>query len=553
MPIIHSYSDREQKKLNIKIYSSILVVVGVIILTFSISATVLKNSQNNSNQEVKENNKYFCIDKTINNSDYEKVVQERINEKLILELSKEGNDCEAEIVRNPKDINPYQYISSKTFIAVTNIQNNIENIDADKLSASLNAQKYGDYNLVWNKETDEFLRTKYDFGVGQTVYSDSEILKKSALQRNYIAIIPFDQLNPLMKVLSLNGDNLLKDTVNLISYPLSDTYWFKSSKEYIEAIKKIGTTVFTKTNFDNTKLSSVLLTGTSAIGSDKYNINILNGKTSDYMANAIKTVVSSNDIFHISNEVSIYKSCFQKISSTFLCSLEKDFSVIKKLGVDIVNVSGNHIMDFGYTTFTDTLKWYKDNGLAYSGGGLSEELSKKPTVITKNGVKFGFLGFNFMPPYSYYARGENAGSTNISYKILRDSIDDAKKHSDIVIVDMNWSEELQTRIDQSQREYAQKAIEYGADIVNGVSSYSILGSDLTNNYTIFYGLGGFLHPQAKDGIMVRHTFYDKKYISIEIVPIKYEKDGTILIPTENYKESVLQSFFAKSSISLKNK
>ncbi len=548
MAIIHTYSDREQKKLNIKIYSSIAVIVGVILLTYTISTIFSKPQQSNIQEEVKEIKKYLCIDSKIDESIKEEIEKFREKENLTLEISSESSECDIKIVRNPQDTNPYILSSYQVYSVVTNFKNTLEEIDITKLTEGLNSQKYDKYTIIWSKETDTFLRSKYDFGVGQTVYSDSEIKKKLASSQEFIAIVPFENISLTSKLLTVDGKNILKDDIGVSTYTLTDSYWYSADQEYKEITKKLAESVLPKNNFEKEKLTSITLTGTSAIGSDMYNVNILAGKNINYMTEQIKSYVPSSEFLHISNEVSIYKNCIQKIQSTYLCSIEKDFSIIKKLGVDIVNVSGNHIMDFGYDTFISTLEWYENNKVPYSGGGKTEELSQNPTIVKYNDLKIAFLGYNFMPPYSYYARGNNGGSTNISFEIMRKGIALAKKKADIVVVDMNWATETQDTIDGSQRDYANKAHEFGADIVNGVSSYSILGSEINSASTTFYGLGGFIHPLAKNGIMVRHIFYDKKYIAIEITPITYGKDHILQIAQEKSREDIMNQLYKTTTI-----
>lgn len=548
MAIIHTYSDREQKKLNIKIYSSIAVVIGVILLTYTVSTLFAKPQPPSTQNTVTETKKYLCVDSKLDESIKEDIERFKITENITLDISSESNDCSIKIVRNPQDTNPYILANYQVYAVLTNFKNELESIEISKLSEGLNSQKYEKYSIIWSKQTDTYLRSKYEFGVGQTVYSDSEIKKKLATNQNIIAIVPFQEISLTSKLVSIEGKNILKDEIGVSTYPITDSYWYSAEQEYKDVAKKLADTVLPSNNFDKAKISAITLTGTSAIGSDQYNVNIVGGKDSNYMTEQIKNYIPAEDFLHISNEVSIYKNCIQQIQSTYLCSLEKDFSILKKLDVDIVNVSGNHIMDFGYDTFISTLSWYEENKIPFSGGGKTQELSEKPTIVKHNDMKIAFLGYNFMPPYSYYARGNNGGSTNISIDIMRKGIQSAKKESDVVVVDMNWATETQSKIDNSQKEYAQKAHEFGADIVNGVSSYSFLGADINTSQSTFYGLGGFIHPMAKNGIMVRHIFYDKKYIAIEIIPITYGKDHILQIAQGNSKKDMINQLYKTTTL-----
>jgi poly-gamma-glutamate synthesis protein (capsule biosynthesis protein) len=434
------------------------------------------------------------------------------------------------------------------YVPVTNRYSILDNISKTELISSLNSQKLGKHSLIWNKDTDEFLRSKYSFGVGQTVYSNEQIIKKIVDGESIIAIIPFDQLNPTFKVLNLDNTNPILEEESLTSYPLTDSYWYSSENEYSQNVETILKTVSPKNNYDFNNISSIYLTGSSLVGADEYNVNIVGGKKADYMISNLSTIISKNDILHTSNEVSIYASCIQQISSTYLCSRESGFLPFKTLGVDVVGVTGNHIMDFGYDTFIDTLDWYLENKVGYFGGGKDQNDSHKARVVNINNLRVAFIGYNFIPPYSYYSSGSRGGSANVSLKFMKDDIETAKRVSDIVVVDMNWGDELQNRVDNTQRENAKYAIEYGATIVNGVNSYKPLGFDTSIDSSTFYGLGGFLNPQASSGLIVKHIFYEKKYIGYDLIPISYGKDKIIVVDKDKAKSDKLINLYKQSQL-----
>jgi poly-gamma-glutamate capsule biosynthesis protein CapA/YwtB (metallophosphatase superfamily) len=84
-----------------------------------------------------------------------------------------------------------------------------------------------------------------------------------------------------------------------------------------------------------------------------------------------------------------------------LYSFRMDPSVIPALkgaGYTILSVANNHVGDWGRIAYIDTLSRLKENELLYAGGGINTAEAESPTIIEKNGMKIGFLGFSDKGP-----------------------------------------------------------------------------------------------------------------------------------------------------------
>ena len=53
----------------------------------------------------------------------------------------------------------------------------------------------------------------------------------------------------------------------------------------------------------------------------------------------------------------------------------------KALGVDLLGISNNHVLDHGYEGFVSTLKTLDDAGISHVGAGFTKEEAKKPFFI----------------------------------------------------------------------------------------------------------------------------------------------------------------------------
>lgn len=537
MPVIHNWTDREKKKFNIKIIALIFIIIGIFLIPYFLLFQKKEIEKHENTQNVTG---YFCLDPALPQN----IKEIYENDETKNEIN--NKNCNTEIIRNPKDTNPYRLVSTKLYIPVTNITSDLETLTIEQLQDSLSTQKYKGYTILWNRQTDEYLRTKYNFGVGQSTYSDKEIEKRISSSKQYIAIIPFENKKVFEKEIKLNGYSVWEKDFSLMAYPLIDTIWIKVGQEEYERYFKEIIQAVGENNYEGDKIVTIISSGSSYVGSDLYQKYINEKNDPSYMVSNISSLTSSADIFHLSNEVSISNRCYQQENSIYLCSRESDLAVLKKLSVDVVGVTGNHILDFGLSSFENTLDWYSKNKIKYFGGGKDQKDANTARIFNVNGTKIAFLGYNYVTPYSYYATDTKAGNANVSKGILKENISKAKKNADIVVVDMQWGNEEDGKYQSYQTEQAQLAFKYGADIVQGVNSHQALGFHVYGSKSIYFGLGGFLNTKAKNGILVRHRFYDKEYIDTQIIPIQYDKTFKILLAGDKVKDTMLNTIFKQS-------
>ena len=96
-------------------------------------------------------------------------------------------------------------------------------------------------------------------------------------------------------------------------------------------------------------------------------------------------------------------------------------------GFDIVSVANNHVRDFGQKGLKNTMKVLNKHNIEFAG--LRDY--KKSTVLTLNGVKYGFAAF-----------APNVGTVSINNtKQAKKIVADLAKRSDIVIVSFHGGAE----------------------------------------------------------------------------------------------------------------
>jgi hypothetical protein len=69
------------------------------------------------------------------------------------------------------------------------------------------------------------------------------------------------------------------------------------------------------------------------------------------------------DITHISNEVPFKENCDAGKSGTVFCSKPEYFELIEYVGTDIIELTGNHVNDYGPEWFDKTIDMFDEAGI----------------------------------------------------------------------------------------------------------------------------------------------------------------------------------------------
>ena len=100
------------------------------------------------------------------------------------------------------------------------------------------------------------------------------------------------------------------------------------------------------------------------------------------------------------------------------------------------------------------------------GSSESEALTHEGVVLTRNGVRFGFLGYTFDQQNGNWRDIDGRIALSDSAAVCRDVVA-LKKRADIVIVSMHSGVEYASRPSKEQITFARAAIDAGAKLVVG--------------------------------------------------------------------------------------
>ena len=212
----------------------------------------------------------------------------------------------------------------------------------------------------------------------------------------------------------------------------------------------------------------------------------------------------------------------QGIDKHNLYSFRMDPSVVPALkgsGFDVLSVANNHIGDWGRSAFTDTLSRLEENEIDYTGGGINKNEAEKPTIIEKNGMKIGYIGFSDVGPESLEAGPSESGILLANDPNFEDIIKNASKQVDYLVVSFHFGIEYQKKHNRRQELLAHKAIDNGAKIVIGSHPHVVEDTETYKNGYIAYSLGNFVFDQ----------YFSTDTMQGMLLQIKLSKDGNMTV------------------------
>lgn len=165
-----------------------------------------------------------------------------------------------------------------------------------------------------------------------------------------------------------------------------------------------------------------------------------------------------------------------------------------EMGVDIVSLANNHILDYGTDALSDTFATLDEEGILYAGAGDSLERAQEVQLIEKNGKTFGFLAASRVIPVTAWNVENRTPGVLATYDETRlvEAIEKARDQCDVLVVFVHWGVEHQSSPVEYQRYLAQKYVDAGADLVIGAHTHCLQGIEYIDGKPVFYSLGNFI-------------------------------------------------------------
>jgi poly-gamma-glutamate capsule biosynthesis protein CapA/YwtB (metallophosphatase superfamily) len=176
----------------------------------------------------------------------------------------------------------------------------------------------------------------------------------------------------------------------------------------------------------------------------------------------------------------------------------KLLSIVRSAGFDVLNIANNHVWDFGRDGFLDTLAALKKGPWTVIGGGHDRAEAEKVRVLTRNGLKVGFLGLTSTNPKEGWAKPNKPGVAYSDFARIPAVVAAAKEKCDVLVVSFHGGTELAEDANEIQTAVAHAAMDAGADLFLGHHPHVLQPVELYHGKPILYSLGNFLFVSPTD-------------------------------------------------------
>ena len=264
----------------------------------------------------------------------------------------------------------------------------------------------------------------------------------------------------------------------------------------------------------------------------------------------------------------------------------------KKAGFDAVGVASNVCGDPG--SIVRTVQELDTLGIPHAGIGANISDARKPAIVEKDGVKFGFLSYTSVYyPQFVPALAQRPGAATIKAEMsivpswrsvempgamptVKTWLDEKEKALmledmaklkplvDHVVMSFHWGVSHAENLQDYQIELAHTAIDAGADVVMGHHPHCPQAIEIYKNKPVFYSMGNFafdwwfLRNSLKEGIMAYVAFENGAITKISFAPVRREGDSNDVVPLDPgsqagiYVTDMIRKLSEKNGIKFEN-
>lgn len=219
----------------------------------------------------------------------------------------------------------------------------------------------------------------------------------------------------------------------------------------------------------------------------------------------------------------------------------------KSLGIDLLTLSNNHIMDQNAQGLFSTIDVLNKNNIFCVGAGVNLEEASKPYIIEKDNIKVGIYA---CAEHEFSIATDTLPGAN-PYEPL-DSFDHVKALSekcDFVIVLYHGGKEHYRYPSPMLQRVFRKFADVGADYIIAQHTHCVGCQEKYKDATLIYGQGNFIFDHADNeywnsALLVNIRFVDNRISYCKYIPIQ-KQGNSIKIAFE--KSDILSDFMKRSN------
>ncbi len=404
--------------------------------------------------------------------------------------------------------------------------------------------------LVVDQETADAFSVRWGPpGAAAQVVDRANVVAALWAARPSWTLVPFDRLQPELKVLQVDGQSPLAAGFDPGVYPLVTTIGLEGDDRAVGQLRQLWKGP--AANFDPGRLTRVAMTGVTALGrATAYQMEI-GGITTP--GQVVGPVMRAADIAHVSNEVAFAPDCPypNPVGDPLFCSRDGYLELLQSIGTDVVELTGNHVNDWGPENLVHSMDLYEAAGMETFGGGRNLAQAEEPALFEHNGNKIAFVGCNPVGPAYAWATADRAGSRPCNEPAFSNQITSLHDQGYLVIATLQYSEFYQYAPTVQQQADFRALATAGAAAVSGSQGHHAQGFDFYDGAFIHYGLGNLFFDQmdmlgTRQSFVDTYTIYEGRLLNVDLFTSLIENWCCPRAMTAAERADLLQSVFSAS-------
>jgi poly-gamma-glutamate synthesis protein (capsule biosynthesis protein) len=227
-----------------------------------------------------------------------------------------------------------------------------------------------------------------------------------------------------------------------------------------------------------------------------------------------------------------------------------------------LSLANNHVGDYGTQSLIETVKRVRGAKIVPFGAGANTSRARRPAIIERDGVRFGFLAFNAIgesPP----ARRSEPGVVQLRMQprlgklsagdldAMRDAIQRLRPRVDVLTVLPHWGQQYTSEPVADQRAVARALVNAGADLVIGSHPHWVQGAEIYHGKLIAYSLGNYVFDmdfsrQTQEGVILEVVLWADQMKAARFVPVKIGADFAPRVLSARAGRPILQQIWDAS-------
>jgi poly-gamma-glutamate synthesis protein (capsule biosynthesis protein) len=209
-------------------------------------------------------------------------------------------------------------------------------------------------------------------------------------------------------------------------------------------------------------------------------------------------------------------------------------------GFDVLSLANNHTGDYGDGALRDTMRRLDHSPLRRVGAGVDAEAAWRPVVLTRDGIRIGFVAFNAIGE-TPRATASQPGAAEVrmrprtgpldrgDLKRLTSTIEELTERADIVIGLPHWGDQYVNTPVPDQRRVGRAMLDAGADIVVGGHPHWVQGIQTHRGGLVVHSLGNFVFDmdfsqETEEGVLLELVWWGSKLMGARFVPYVIDDD-----------------------------